>query len=476
MTCSGAREFDFLSRLSCSLFRENTNWASTMRIKLTQGTYLRTCGNESLLFNPCTEAACVARNAQLLLAKLSCSYRGLDDIVDETAQSYGIDREVAKSDWQEFSSRLSRLGLIEVDDAFLPSDVQIEESTTGNYSADGDDADIATEFFKRNDILSELHMDLSSACTERCVHCYLPDYPNRFLNLQIVEKVLREFRAAQGVTVYLTGGECMLHPDFDRICRLCKELSLNVIVLTNLTCCDTERVQLLKEIEPQFVSVSIYSMNPIVHDRITRVAGSWRRTMDAFLVCEKANINLRIATPLLKENQWSFAELDRFAREHHAKLAPNFTIYAKSNGDKSNLRHICTSEELERVLNECKEVFGRNLFCGAEDSWEDKVCRIGTLRLCINSSGDYYPCDGMHGYRLGNARKHTLKEIWSGEELSRLRGLKVGDFTRCRTCQERKFCLVCPAFNFNATGNLLTPHKTKCETASVVHRVYGERS
>ena len=266
----------------------------------------------------------------------------------------------------------------------------------------------------------------------------------------------------------------MLHPEFDRICRLCKELSLNIIILSNLTCCDGTRIQLLKEIEPQFVSVSLYSMDPSVHDRITCVPGSWKKTMSTILACEKAGIRLRIATPLLKENKDSFPALESFAKTHHTKLSPNFMIFAKSDGATGNLSHVCSPVELERTLSDCKDIFGSNLIYGHEAPWDDRVCRIGMLRLCVNSCGDYYPCDGMHGYVLGNASSHSLDEVWGGEKLTKLRSLKVGDFKICRSCPDRKFCLVCPAFNYNATGDLLMPYKTKCEAAGVVRRVYGE--
>ena len=79
----------------------------------------------------------------------------------------------------------------------------------------------------------------------------------------------------------------------------------------------------------------------------------------------------------------------------------------------------------------------------------------------------------MHGYVLGNARDNTLTEVWKGEKMEYLRGLKNKDFPKCVNCEHRAFCKVCPAFNFNATGSLFETIPAKCALAEVKHRVFG---
>ena len=91
-----------------------------------------------------------------------------------------------------------------------------------------------------------------------------------------------------------------MHPDFVRICRLCKELNLNMIVFSNLTLCDEDMVEAMREVDPQFINVSLYSMEATEHDAITCQLGSWQKTMDAILACEKAGVHIRLAAPLLK--------------------------------------------------------------------------------------------------------------------------------------------------------------------------------
>ena len=329
------------------------------------------------------------------------------------------------------------------------------------------------EFCIRNEIPGEFHFDLTDSCTERCVHCYVPKEQHHFLPYESVEKAIREFRALQGFSVYITGGECMLHPDFECICELCKSLNINIIILSNLTCCDARRIAFLREIDPQFINVSLYSMNPEEHDAITQLPGSWKKTMDTLLACEKSGVHCRIATPLLKINQNAFPELKKFADAHNMHLVPSADIIAQSNHECGNLASACSVDEIRCVMQTNRELFNR--YDGVRmPSCDAKVCDIGSGRLYLNAQGNYYPCDSMHDYVLGNVRENTFEEIWKGEKLDYLRGLKNKDFGMCASCENRPWCKVCPAANFNASRDLFSPPPGHCEFAKAIRDVYGK--
>ena len=322
---------------------------------------------------------------------------------------------------------------------------------------------------------SELHIDLTDCCTEKCVHCYVPHNQNNILEYALVEKVLNEFRAINGLTVYLTGGECMLHPRFEQICRLCAKLELNIIILSNLSACNEERVKLLKEIDPQFINVSLYSMNADEHDAITQVTGSWQKTMDAILACEKAGLHIRLSAPLLKKNRTAFPALKKFADEHRMHLISSFDIVPRTDHNCTNLDYACSVEELETVLLSNRVLFDRG-WNGVMPKPDDKVCDIGLSRLYLSAEGNYYPCDCMHDYIIGSAVECTVKEVWNGKKLNCLRALKNIDFGKCSDCEHRPYCKVCPAFNFNGTRDLYKTIPEKCAVSEVVHRVFRRRS
>ncbi len=414
------------------------------------------------------------KDARPILEEIGNAWREEREVIGAVAKKFGCETSDVSEDVYAIFAELEGQGFV-VREGWKELDVgaQPDRGTDATERVPpSDDVSPLGDFCSRHGVPVDLHIDLTNACTERCVHCYVPQNQHDFLPYEMVEKALREFRALNGLSVHLTGGEAMLHPDFGRICRLCVELNLNFLVFSNMTLCDEKRISFLKGVEPQFINVSLYSMDPAEHDAITCLPGSWRKTMDAILACEKAGVHCRIATPLLKANRKAFPGLKAFADAHHMHLIASSDIVSRTDHTCSNLEAICTVAELKMALATNAELFDRG-WEGQNPKPEDKVCDIGDSRLYLNAKGNYYPCDCMHGYVLGNVREHSLEEIWTGEKLGYLRGLKNRDFGECANCEKRPWCKVCPAANFNATGDLFSHHSGTCALAGVVREVYG---
>ena len=419
------------------------------------------------------------RDCQPFLEEISWAWREGSEIVAAIVAKFGCPVSEVQGDFAMVLEELREQEFVEAqDERDGEGDVAVQghEEAQDGHGSEGaivsqDDFPLG-DFCARHGIPCELHLDLTDACTERCVHCYVPKGQKDFLPVELVEKALVEFREMNGLTVHLTGGEAMMHPDFERICRKCVELNLNFIIFSNMTLCDEKRIAFLKEVQPQFVNVSLYSMDPAVHDAITQVPGSWQRTHDAVVRCCEAGVACRIATPLLKENRDALPALRKFADEHRMHLVPAADIIAQTDHGCGNLLHACSTEELRRVMTRDRDLFHK-VYNAKMPACDAKVCDIGSARLYLNAKGNYYPCDSMHEYVLGNVRENTVEEIWKGEKLNYLRGLKNRDFGSCATCGNRPWCKVCPAANFNATGDLFTHHPNTCALAGVVREVYG---
>lgn len=448
------------------------------RVGVAKNTFMRGVGEDFLAWCPRSGASFVVSNARPLELALRGGPKCVKEIISSLSVCMDCPAATVLEWYGPLLKSLEKECLIEVCDGVKTigkSDVVLEgnnEDKVGAGNRLNAASDPIHEFYVAHHLPIELHLDLTDACTERCVHCYVPREQNHFLSVELAEKALTEFREMNGLTIHLSGGEVMMHPDFERICRKCVELNLNLIILSNMTLADERRIEFLKEIDPQVINVSLYSMKPEEHDAITQLPGSWVRTMKALELCDKYGIHYRIASPLLKENQTAFGELKRFADEHRVRLAANAGIVAQADHGCGNFAHVCSSAELRKVLECNLELFNEN-WNEKMPSIDAKVCDIGETRMYLNAKGDYYPCGAMHGYVLGNVREKTSREIWTDENLDYLRGLRNRDFGACANCEKRPWCKVCPAANFNATGDLFRRHPGACALAGVVKEVYG---
>jgi len=435
---------------------------------------------DSLLWNKRNSACILLKNAAIFLDELAWEWRDTDAIVPKLAKCFVIPESELNRDFWDFCQPLIANGILlakgiwEVEGLSpLEDNAALGTSSAKKQETYDDGWTPLGSFFEKHHIPAELHIDLTSACTEHCVHCYIPEYTNRFLDFGFVKKALDEYKAMGGLTVHLSGGECMMHPQFDDIVRYCQVQNINMIILSNLTLCDDKRIEVLKEVDPQFINVSLYSMNPAQHDAVTRLKGSWKRTMDAILACEAAGIHIRLAAPVLKENREGYGALVEFARAHHMHLIPDVDIFPQCNQDDSNLKHALSPAELEAFMTENRSLFDGS-FNHRMPAAEDKVCDIGKAHICLDSQGHYYPCDGTHGLVLGDVHTNTLSAVWNSEKFNALRALRNRDFPTCAVCENRPYCKVCPAHNFNATGDILRHSPQKCAFASVKRKIFGK--
>ena len=444
-----------------------------MRFRLKKGVFVRRNKNEVLMWCPRSGAALDMEHIFPIVKGLTEEWREIGDILRDVSCKLNVSADVLKDDLISVLGEINSVGLGDFDDDFISCESARENVPCDAYCEEEKfSGSIAQRFCERCGSPFELHLDITDACNEKCVHCYVTK-ESRFLDYNIIEKVLNEFRDANGLTVYITGGECMLHPRFRDICRLCAHLNLNFVILSNLVLCDESVIDFFKTISPQFINVSLYSMNAEEHDKITQVRGSWEKTKKAILDCEKAGVHIRISTPLLKENKCALKKLECFAKEHNMHLIPIAEIVPQCDHGMKNMAHICTKQELVAAFRENRELLdeGRGS-CSCE--LNGKVCDIGRYRVYLNARGYYYPCDSMNGYELANAGRETLIEVWKGERLNYLRGLRNCDFIKCRSCPDRSYCKVCLAHNFNATGKVMEVDPFKCEFTRAYKSVYGK--
>ena len=346
--------------------------------------------------------------------------------------------------------------------------------------------DVLESWFAEHPTIFDMHMDITQSCTERCVHCYIPEYNPVFLPLVDAKRVIDEFRAQGGVGIAISGGECMLHPDFDEIVRYARTKDLIVAVLSNLTLCDDTKVQLLQEAEAT-VQVSLYSMDPATHDAITRRPGSWLATKTAIEKLRAAQIPCRISCPTMKGNYHDYLAVLDYARSLRMDAQTDFIIMGKQNCDTSNLAHRLDLDETRCILEDIvfrsvpmnSEYFDpkkKNDLLSVEEWKKRKICGACVSSVCLEASGDYYPCPGFGGVVLGNCREHDLKWIWNeSPETLHIRAITGASFPKCATCEDRDYCSTCMCRNFNETGDMFKPAEHFCKVAKLNHEIVDEK-
>lgn len=345
--------------------------------------------------------------------------------------------------------------------------------------------DFLEEYFNGKPQLMSLHIEITGKCNERCIHCYIP-HENKVTSIapDLFYDVLRQCKEMRLLHLTLSGGEPMLHKNFCDFLKRCREYDFSVNILTNLTFLNNEIIKEMKENPLLGLQVSLYSMDPNIHDEITQMKGSFNKTMSNILKLIENDIPSQISCPLMKQNKTSYKEVIKWAEKYKIKVGDDYVIIGKYNHDIKNLNCRLSINEVREII--CDKVsnnseYLKQIGIQAEKNKnftpDDFICSVCSSSICIAENGNVYPCAGWQDYVVGNVKEKSLIEIWNdSSEVHYLRSLRRLDFPKCIQCTDKEFCTMCMVRNANESpsGNPLDVNEYFCNIAKFIKRLVLE--
>lgn len=471
-----------------------------MLLKLSKNTFVRQFGDFTYIMSRIASYDEMFEGAEIFMRWITREPMEKDEIIKNICQVYeGTDPTEIAADFEEFIAPMLAGKVIfagntpeelDAQEEYFSYDVDDPKTLEDNQMITQEEAELLPQnvlgkYFETHPTIFRLQMDITQACTERCIHCYIPEYNPVFLPFEKIKEIIDEFRKMGGLDLTLSGGECMMHPDFERIVRYAREKDLIVGILSNLTLCDDKIIDLLVETEAT-VQVSLYSMEPEIHDSITKRPGSWLKTKTAIEKLRKAHIPCRISCPTMKPNFRGYMQVIEYARSLKMSAQTDFIIMGKMDGDCSNLSCRLDIPETRELLKDIifksvpmnSEYFNpakKNDMLSSEEWMTNKVCGAVIDSMCIDAEGNYYPCPAFGSYILGNCYKQSLSDVWyNSPETLKLRNIRGKDFPKCAACKDRDYCSVCMCRNINETGDIFTPAEHFCRVAAVNHELVDQ--
>lgn len=426
----------------------------------------------------------VSETGAVMLATLSKTPRHIDEIVADLLQIFkGVDCDTLKRDAIEFFQWFVDEGYLSSGETF--ETCQASENSTipcqqekGLLRTAVKVENRPKEIFNPSELFRYLHIELTSACNEQCVHCYIPhEGKHETIDPSLFYRILEEGQEMNLIHVTLSGGEPMLHRDFLGFLSRCRELDLSVNVLSNLTLLTDAMIAEMKRNPLLSVQTSLYSMKPSVHDSITKQEGSFERTKSGLSRLYAAGIPLQISCPIMRQNKDSFLDVVHYGQANHIAVLVEPVIFAVYDHSCSNLVNRLSLEEIGDAIE-------KQLPCGYAEmmrksaqerehlTGDDPICSVCRHSICILPSGKVFPCVGWSTNIIGDLNQKTLREIWeTSEEIQSLRQIKREQFPHCVTCKDRGYCKICMMCNSNENpdGDAFCINDFRCKVAAMVH-------
>jgi len=334
-----------------------------------------------------------------------------------------------------------------------------------------------------------VHFDVTYRCNERCVHCYLDHEDHGEMTTEEIKGVLDQLAEAGTFFLTFSGGEIFLRKDLFELLQYARRLHFDVCLKTNAILIDRQKAALLRELGVRQIQISIYSADADVHDAITKVRGSFGRSMEAIRLLKACGLRVKIACPLMKQNLMAYRTVLALAEELEVPYILDLTITPKMDGDTSLLALRNSGHDLLPVLQDpvlnpsahgnqeavkAGGITGSATSSGLESSaYDDIPCSAAHNSCYISPYGDVYPCVQMP-VPTGNLRRQRFADIWYGSpQMQRVRAVRESHLPICANCSIRPYCERCPGLAQMEGGDLLGAYERACELAELNARLAG---
>ena len=312
-----------------------------------------------------------------------------------------------------------------------------------------------------------IHLDVTYRCNERCVHCYLDHDDHGEMSTAEIEDVLDQLAEAGTFFLTLSGGEVLMRRDFFEILEYARLLRFNVRIKTNGVMIRQREAKRMVELGVENIQISIYSHRPEVHDAITKLPGSLKRSVEAIRFLKSLGLKVVIANVLMTANSRDHAGVQALAGDLGVTYTLDPTITPKMDGDTSILSLRIAGSELNSVFHNPDLVGNVEEFCAPPPPPDEGImdgypCSAGHTAAYITPYGDVFPCV-QFPLPSGNVRKQKFIDIWrDSPALHEVRSIRAKDLPVCSTCSHVGTCTRCPGLAY-MEGSMRGPSTADCE-------------
>ncbi len=273
--------------------------------------------------------------------------------------------------------------------------------------------------------LLDVTIELTYRCNLDCFYCY-NDRSKRgeTLSLSQYRTLLEDLARMQAMFLMLTGGEPMVHPHFFDIGATARRLGFVVRVRTNGHTLSPRNVaRLLNEVEPYLVEVTLHGASAAVHDRQTRVAGSFERLIRNLRGAGRVGLRCGLVVTPTAWNEHEIEAMVGLADELGMPLRFQGPVGPRDNGDLAPLAiqpAPATWTRVEQVVVDRREAperrQGRAEVSANPTGEVPATCSVGLTGLHVDPFGNVQAC--LHLQEVaGSLHERSIEEIWNHSPL-----------------------------------------------------------
>lgn len=304
--------------------------------------------------------------------------------------------------------------------------------------------------------------ELTANCNFNCRMCYVHNCSKKALLQETAgaDRWVRLLRqcAEKGLTYALiTGGEPLVHPEFERIYDELSGQKILTTLNTNGYLMDAERIRFFKEKPPTRINVTLYGTSNRIYEELCGVKDGFDVVSGNLDRLKESGFNVCLNLTVTKSNLSDLENLVNYAMEQGFPIRPTTFIF----GTDPNCREERTEPEIAAMaavklfrLTHTEEEYRnyavktRELLAAGERTEETRAklpaitCRAGTASYWVHSDGKLDFCGMVAHGDAPDAFGVGFEEAW---KIAVKTAEQSESYGICEKCRYRYACRKCYA-------------------------------
>lgn len=314
--------------------------------------------------------------------------------------------------------------------------------------------------------------ELTPRCNFNCRMCYvhlkpeqIPQY-GRELTAKEWIRIAQEAKEAGTTWLCVTGGEPLMHPEFETIWKELSQMGFFITLQTNASLIQGKMARLLEEYPPRGVKITLYGSNDEVYEEVCQVKEGFTRVDQGIRNLAEMKIPVQLISTVIRQNEEDVKKMAFYAYLHKLPWMATGGVKASVRNANSEAREVRVQEKLD----EQKKAEIQYRLEKAPVNIERKpctYCKDYRLGYWVTWNGEMRFCSFMNEPYIP-VRNQAFLKSWQ-ELIAYEEALEWPE--ECKACEAQNVCEKCAGTLAAECGN---PHQVTEEFCSSVKKYYNK--